>query len=52
MNVHCSRLAANHFPDLPGELNAPTGTEDTDSSQDGEASMNTSHESLVVSPYI
>ncbi|OWK15531.1 hypothetical protein Celaphus_00000589 [Cervus elaphus hippelaphus] len=52
VNVHCSRLAANHFLDLPGELYAPTGTEDTDSSQDGEASMNTSHESLVVSPYI
>ena len=52
MNVHCLRLAANHFLDLPGELNAPTGTENTGSSQDGEASMNTSHESLLVSPYI
>ena len=52
VNVHCSRLAANHFLDLPGELNAPTGTENTGSSQDGEASMNTSHESLLISPYI
>ncbi|KAB0368599.1 hypothetical protein FD755_019633, partial [Muntiacus reevesi] len=52
VNVHCSRLAANHFLGLPGESNAPTGTENTGSSQDEEASMNTYHKSLVVSPYI
>ena len=52
VNVHCSRLAANHFLDLPGALNAPTGTENTGSSKDGEASRNTSHQSLIVSPYI
>ena len=44
VSVCYSRLAANHFLDLPGESNAPSGTENAGSSQDREASMNTSHE--------
>lgn len=44
VNVCCSRLAANHFLDIPGESNALMGTENAGSSQDRGASINTSHE--------
>ncbi|XP_069429793.1 spermatogenesis-associated protein 31E1-like [Ovis canadensis] len=52
VGVHCLRLAANRIVDLSGESNAYQETENLDSSQDGEASMNTFHESLVLSPYV
>lgn len=52
VDVHCLRLAANRIVDLSGESNAYQETENLDSSQDGEASMNTFHESLVLSPYV
>nr|XP_025137880.1 putative spermatogenesis-associated protein 31C1 [Bubalus bubalis] len=52
VGVHCLRLAANCIVDLSGESNAYQETENLDSSQDGEASMNTFHESLVLSPCV
>ncbi|KAJ1059487.1 hypothetical protein K5549_018875, partial [Capra hircus] len=52
VGVHCLRLAANHIVDLSGESNVYQETENLDSSQDGEASMNTFHEPLVLSPYV
>ncbi|KAI4573765.1 hypothetical protein MJT46_005005 [Ovis ammon polii x Ovis aries] len=52
VGVHCLRLAANRIVDLSGESNVYQETENLDSSQDGEASMNTFHESLVLSPYV
>ncbi|XP_055283702.1 putative spermatogenesis-associated protein 31C2 [Moschus berezovskii] len=52
VGVHCLRLAANRVVDLSGESNAYQETENLDSSQDGEASMNTFHESLVLSSYV
>ncbi|CAM9120301.1 unnamed protein product [Rangifer tarandus platyrhynchus] len=39
VNVYCSRFSANHFIDLPGQSNAPMGTENAGCSQDWEASM-------------
>ena len=50
-NVYHSRLADNLVLGILGETNAPMKTESTQSSQDGKASMITSHESLVLSPY-
>ncbi|XP_040091115.1 spermatogenesis-associated protein 31E1-like [Oryx dammah] len=52
VGVHCLRLAANRIVDLSGESNAYQETENLDSSQDGEASVNTFHESLVLSPCV
>ncbi|KAB0373223.1 hypothetical protein FD755_014882 [Muntiacus reevesi] len=52
VGVHCLRLTANRVVDLSGESNAYQETENLDSSQGGEASMNTFHESLVLSPYV
>ncbi|KAM9701058.1 LOW QUALITY PROTEIN: spermatogenesis-associated protein 31E1-like [Dama dama] len=52
LGVHCLRLTANRVVDLSGESNAYQETENLDSSQGGEASMNTFHESLVLSPYV
>ena len=51
VKVYHSRLADNLVFDILGETNAPMKTESTQSSQDGKASMITSHESLVLSPY-
>ena len=51
VKVYHSRLADNLVLDILGETNAPMKTESTQSSQDGKASMITSHESLVLSPY-
>ena len=51
VNVYHSRLADNLVLGILGETNAPMKTESTQSSQDGKASMITSHESLVLSPY-
>ena len=49
--VECiSRFADNFLLDIPRETHAPTETENPHSSQDGEASMNTSLESVVLSP--
>ena len=50
VGVHCLRLTANHVVDLSGESNAYQETENLDSSQGGEASMNTFHESFVLNP--
>ncbi|XP_010834359.1 PREDICTED: spermatogenesis-associated protein 31A6-like [Bison bison bison] len=52
VGVHCLRLAANRIVDLSGESKAYQETENLDSSQNGEASMNTFHESLVLSPCV
>ena len=50
LNVCISRFADNLLLGIPREMHAPTETENPHSSQDGEASMNTSHESVVLSP--
>ena len=50
LNVYISRFADNLLLDTLREMHAHTETENPHSSQDGEASMNISHESLVVSP--
>ena len=42
LNVCISRFADNLLLDIPREMHAPTETENPHSSQDGEASMNTS----------
>ncbi|XP_061002301.1 spermatogenesis-associated protein 31E1-like isoform X2 [Dama dama] len=51
VNVCHLRLVDNLALGTLGETNAPMKTESTQSSQDGKASMITSHESLVLSPY-
>ena len=51
LNVYHLRLVDNLVLGTLGETNAPMKTESTQSSQDGKASMITSHESLVLSPY-
>ena len=50
LNVCISRFADNLLLDIPRETHAPTDTENPHSSQNGEASMNTSLESVVLSP--
>ena len=50
LNVYISRFAENLLLDTLRETHAPMETENPHSSQDGEASMNASHESLVLSP--
>ncbi|KAB0339895.1 hypothetical protein FD754_023565 [Muntiacus muntjak] len=51
VNVYHLRLVDNLVLGTLGETNAPMKTESTQSAQDGRASMITSHESLVLSPY-
>uniref|UniRef100_A0A452G8H3 Uncharacterized protein n=1 Tax=Capra hircus TaxID=9925 RepID=A0A452G8H3_CAPHI len=51
VKVYHSRLAGNLVLDILGEANGPMKTESTQSSQDGKASMITSHESLALTPY-
>ena len=51
MNVYHLRLVDNLVLGTLGETNAPMKTESTQCSQDGKASLITSHESLVLSPY-
>ncbi|CAM9119755.1 unnamed protein product [Rangifer tarandus platyrhynchus] len=51
VNVYHLRLVDNLVLGTLGETNSPMKTESTQSSQDGKASMVTSHESLVLSPY-
>ncbi|KAJ1059534.1 hypothetical protein K5549_018946, partial [Capra hircus] len=51
VKVYHSRLAGNLVLDILGETNGPMKTESTQSSQDGKASMITSHESLALTPY-
>ena len=50
LNVYSSRFADNIVLDILGEMHAPMETENPHSSQDGEASMNISLESVVLSP--
>ncbi|XP_057576631.1 spermatogenesis-associated protein 31E1-like [Hippopotamus amphibius kiboko] len=52
VDVHCSRLAATHVLDLPEESQAHKETENPESSQAGEASVDTSQEALVPGPHI
>ncbi|XP_031293877.2 spermatogenesis-associated protein 31E1-like [Camelus dromedarius] len=52
MSVHCSRPAANPVLDLPEESNSHKGAGSPEPPQDWEPCMNTSHESLVLSPCI
>ena len=50
LNVYISRFADNLLLDTLREMHAPTEIENPHCFQDGEASMNTSLESIVVSP--
>ena len=46
-NVRCRKLAEIHVLGFPGDSNVHKETENPDSSQGGETSINTSHESLI-----